>query len=148
MQNLNKIIIVLLVIGLIYLILNQDKYLSIDYFNDKLINNKKKSKNKKKKEMKGKKNKKKENFKNSKSKSKFKSKSKSKSKKEKKRKKRERFTNKKKIDLIEIDELDKLSFEDLNSNITLGTLDTSISNDDILEELTIDTFDNEISNSL
>jgi FtsZ-interacting cell division protein ZipA len=142
MQNLNKIIIVLLVIGLIYLILNQDKYLSIDYFNDKLINNKKKSKNKKKKEMKGKKNKKKENFKSSKSKSK------SKSKKEKKRKKRERFTNKKKIDLIEIDELDKLSFEDLNSNITLGTLDTSISNDDILEELTIDTFDNEISNSL
>ena len=42
---------------------------------------------------------------------------------------------KRQIDLIEIDELDQLSFEDLNSNITLGSLDNS-NDDPILDALT------------
>ena len=133
MQNLNKIIILLLVIGLIYLILNQEKYLSLEYFNDKFNKPRKKKKHKKE----GKKLKHKREVKKLKHKREVK-----------KKKKKEHFKEKTKIDLIEIDELDKLSFEDLNSNITLGTLDTSMSNDDLIDELTIDTFDNELSQSL
>ena len=130
MQNLNKIIMVLLVIGLVYLILNQEKLLNLSYLNKSLTKNNKKKKKKKKTNKKEAKNKKKLKEKKSK----------------KNKKKKKSYTNTKtKIDLIEIDELDKLSFEDLNSNITLGTLDTSISNDGLLDELTIDTLDNELN---
>jgi hypothetical protein len=135
MENLNKIIMVLLVIGLVYLILNQEKILNLSYLNKSL--SKKSRKNNGKKNSK-KRNKKKERKKESKNNKILKKKN------SKKNKKSSRKT-KKKIDLIEIDELDKLSFEDLNSNITLGTLDTSISNDGLLDELTIDTFDNELN---
>ena len=53
--------------------------------------------------------------------------------------KKKKKTYKKKIDLIEIDELDQLSFEDLNSNITLGTLENSRDEDPVLDILTTET---------
>ena len=136
MENLNKIIMVLLVIGLVYLILNQEKLLNLNYLNKSLSKKSKKKSSKKSK-------KKKENKKKSKNESKNKKILKNKN--NKKKNKKSSSYSKKKIDLIEIDELYKLSFEDLNINITLGTLDTSISNDGLLDELTIDTLDNELN---
>jgi hypothetical protein len=136
MENLNKIIMVLLVVGLVYLILNQEKYLTFDYLNIKKKNKKKKKKGKKKK---------KENDEDTVSKKKKLNANKKKTNKNRKKNKNRKRSNKTKIDLIEIDELDKLSFEDLNSNITLGTLDTSISNDGLFDELTMDTMDNELN---
>ena len=135
MENLNKIIMVLLVIGLVYLILNQEKLLNLNYINKSLSKKSSKKSSKKNKKSKKKKESKKE----------LKTKKNLKSKNNKKKKRKSSNHSKKKIDLIEIDELDKLSFEDLNSNITLGTLDTSISNDGLLDELTIDTLDNELN---
>ena len=136
MENLNKIIMVLLVIGLVYLILNQEKLLNLNYLNKSLS---KKSKKKSSKKSSKKSKKKKESKKESRNKKILKNKN------NKKKNKKSSSYSKKKIDLIEIDELDKLSFEDLNSNITLGTLDTSISNDGLFDELTIDTLDNELN---